>query len=109
MRYTIIFFLIISYHALQAQVKVDTKDFNKKGGATATTKGDVLSVSWPAGKNKTAKLVLDLSAQQPIFKSIELKEGSSNHQIASGLDPTFILTVGKRDLVSQNGWNIFFD
>jgi hypothetical protein len=38
-----------------------------------------------------------------------LQEGSRIHQIASGLDPVFILTVGKRDLVSQNGWNIFFD
>jgi hypothetical protein len=29
--------------------------------------------------------------------------------IADHLDPAIILTVGKRDLVSQNGWNIFFD
>lgn len=109
MRYKIGFLLVISFSALQAQVKVDLKGFSKKNGASATAKGDVLSVSWPAGKNKTGKLVLDLSARQPIFKSIGLREGSSDHAIASGLDPAFILTVGKRDLVSQNGWNIFFD
>lgn len=109
MRYSIVFLLIISYGALQAQVKVDLKDFSKKNGASAIIKEDVLSVSWPAGKNKTGKLAFDLSAQQPIFKSIELQEGNMNHQIASSLDPVFILTVGRRDLVSQNGWNIFFD
>jgi hypothetical protein len=25
------------------------------------------------------------------------------------LDPTFVLTVGKRDLSKASGWNIFFD
>lgn len=110
MRYKIVsILLLITCNALWAQVKVDLKDFNKKNGATASVKGDILSVTWPAGKSKTAKLIFDLSAQQPVFKSIELKEGSANHQIATDLDPAFILTVGKRDLVSQNGWNIFFD
>jgi hypothetical protein len=109
MRHNIVFLLIILCGTLQAQIKVDLKDLSKKNGVSASAAGNVLSVSWPAGKNKTGKIVLDLSAQQPVFKSIELKEGSSNHQIASGLDPAFVLTVGKRDLVSQNGWNIFFD
>lgn len=109
MRYHIVFLLIISFCTLRAQVKVELNNFSRENGATALVKGDVLSVSWPAGKGKTGKLNLDLSAQQPIFKSIALQEGSRNHQIAAGLDPAFILTVGKRDLVSQNGWNIFFD
>ncbi len=109
MRYHIIFFLIISSCTLHAQIKVDLKNFSRQHGATAIVKGDVLSISWPAGKSKTGKLIFDLSAQKPIFKNIELQEGSRIHQIASGLDPVFILTVGKRDLVSQNGWNIFFD
>jgi len=90
-------------------VKVDLRNFNKKNGATAAVKENVLTVSWPAGQNKIGKLLLDLSAQQPVFKSIELKDGGTDHQIASALDPAFVLTVGKRDLVSQNGWNIFFD
>lgn len=109
MRYHIVFFLIFSSCTLQAQIKVDLKNFSRQNGTTAIVKGDVLSLSWPAGKSKTGKLSFDLSAQQPIFKSIELQEGSRIHQIASCLDPVFILTVGKRDLVSQNGWNIFFD
>jgi hypothetical protein len=109
MRIKILFLLLISYNALRAQVEVDLRNFNRKNGASAVVKENILTVSWPAGKNKTAKLVLDLSAERPIFKRIELQDGTKNHQIVSGLDPAFILTVGKRDLVSQNGWNIFFD
>jgi hypothetical protein len=109
MRYKILFVLILSNCCLHAQIKVDFQNFNNKNGTSATARGDVLSVSWPAGKDKTGKLIFDLTAQQPLFKSIELQEDGRNHQIASGLDPAFILTIGKRDLVSQNGWNIFFD
>ena len=108
MRY-IILFTLISFGTLQAQVKVDLTNFSGKNGATASVKGNIVSLSWPAGKGKTGKIFLDLSATQPVFKSIELQDGKNNHQIAEGLDPAFVLTVGKRDLISQNGWNIFFD
>jgi hypothetical protein len=109
MRYKILGLLILSCGVLHAQLRVDMKDFNKKSGTSATVKGDILTVSWPAGEKKTGKLVLDLAAAQPVFRSIELQEGGKNHSIAAGLDAAFLLTVGKRDLVSQNGWNIFFD
>jgi hypothetical protein len=108
MRY-IILFALLSFGTLQAQVKVDLTNFNRKNGATASVKGNIVSLSWPAGTGKTGKIILDLSATQPVFKSIELQEGKNNHQIAAALDPAFVLTVGKRDLISQNGWNIFFD
>jgi hypothetical protein len=108
-RYTVLLLTIISSPVLHAQVKVDLKDFNGQNGTSAIAKDESLLISWPAGNNKTGKLVLDLSSRNPIFKSIELRDGNKNHKIASGLDPAFILTVGKRDLVSQNGWNIFFD
>lgn len=109
-RYILLLLLcILSITALRAQVKVDLRDFKRKNGASAVANGDVLSVSWPAGKSKTGKLIFDLSARQPVFRSLEIKEGNEKHQIAAGLDPAFVLTVGVRDLVSQNGWNIFFD
>jgi hypothetical protein len=109
MRYKLLWLLILFSGALHAQLRVDLKDFSKKNGTSATAKGDLLIISWPAGEKKTGKLVLDLTAAQPVFKSIELQEGGKNHAIATGLDAAFLLTVGKRDLVSQNGWNIFFD
>ncbi|WP_207513677.1 hypothetical protein [Longitalea luteola] len=109
MRFLIAIVFLFFSCTLYAQVKTSLKDFSNKNGTTAIVKGNILSVSWPAGKNRTGKLNVDLSAQQPLFKSLELQEGTSDHLIASGLDPVFLLTVGKRDLVSQNGWNIFFD
>lgn len=109
MRFLIAILLLLSHCTLYAQVKTSLKNFSNKNGTAAIVKGNILSVTWPAGNNKTGKLVVDLSSQQPLFKSLELQEGNRNHPIASGLDPVFLLTVGKRDLVSQNGWNIFFD
>jgi hypothetical protein len=109
MRYFIFLLLVVPCCSLEAQVQVDLRNFKNKNGASATANGNILSVSWPAGSNKTGNLVFDLGAQQPVFKSIALREGKRNHRIVSNLDPTFILTVGKRDLISQNGWNIFFD
>jgi hypothetical protein len=109
MRFLIAIVLLLSYCTLLGQVKTSLKNFSNKTGTSAIVKGNILSVSWPAGKSKTGRIIIDLSSQQPLFKSLELQEGNRNHAIASGLDPVFLLTVGKRDLVSQNGWNIFFD
>jgi hypothetical protein len=109
MRYKLLLLLVLFGTALHAQVSVDLKGFSKKSGASATAKGDLLTVSWPAGEKKTGRLVVDLSAGQPVVKSLSLQEGGKSHAIATGLDAAFLLTVGKRDLVSQNGWNIFFD
>ncbi|HEY9364587.1 MAG TPA: hypothetical protein VIQ00_15080 [Chitinophagaceae bacterium] len=98
----ICFFLTI---VCEGQKNVNISGYNKNSEAKVTTIGDILTVTWPAGNKDLAKLILDLSKDKPLFKSIQLK----NIEIASDIDPAFILTVGKRDLVSQNGWNIFFD
>jgi len=88
-----------------AQTNLDLSAYNKGSDVDVSVKENMLSVSWPTGKNESGKLLLDLSKDKPLFKSIQL----GNKEIASGIDPAFILTIGKRDLVSQNGWNIFFD
>ena len=88
-----------------AQKNLDLSAYNKGSDVNVSVKENVLSVSWPTGKNESGKLLLDLSKDKHLFKSIQLH----NKEIASGLDPAFILTISKRDLVSQNGWNIFFD
>jgi hypothetical protein len=46
---------------------------------------------------------------KPLFSSIQLSKGGIYQQVIKDVDPQFILTEGKRDLISQNGWNIFFD
>jgi hypothetical protein len=85
-----------------AQVKVDLKGYK---GTLVTQQGQSLEISWPAGNSLRGKVVFDLTSSQPLFKSISLGQ----QQITAGVDPAFVMTVGQRDLLSQNGWNIFFD
>lgn len=92
-----------------AQIPVDRKLFVAGKGTTLNTSGDLLTVNWPAGEKLSGKLILDLKEGNPLFKSMGIQRGSRLSQVASGLDPVFLITIGKRDLVSQNGWNIFFD
>lgn len=98
-----IFILSSAFSNAQAIINLDA--FNKSNGTKINVKKNIVTVSWPVEKNESGKLVLDLSKEQPLFKSIQL----NNKEIAASLDPAFILTIGKRDLISQNGWNIFFD
>ncbi|SFM84829.1 hypothetical protein SAMN05428949_1023 [Chitinophaga sp. YR627] len=88
-----------------AQAKADLKNFKKTNGAVVSQKGASLEVSWPAGESIKGKIVLDLTPGKPLFKSISLGQKEITHNV----DPAFVVTIGKRDLLSQNGWNIFFD
>ncbi len=101
--FTILFILIT--HFCFGQINIDTHAYDKNSDAKISVTNNILTVNWPAGKNDFGKLLLDLSKDKPLFKSIEL----SKKEIAKDIDPAFILTIGKRDLISQNGWNIFFD
>lgn len=88
-----------------AQTKVDLKDYKQANGTVVTPQGQSLEISWPAGNSLKGKVVFDLTPSRPLFKTISLGQ----QQITAGVDPAFVMTVGKRDLLSQNGWNIFFD
>ena len=85
-----------------AQTKADLKGYK---GKMVTQQGQSLEISWPAGHSLKGKVVFDLTPSRPLFKTISLGQ----QQITAGVDPAFVMTVGERDLVSQNGWNIFFD
>jgi hypothetical protein len=93
----------------QAQMQVDTKGFQSGKAVSVKKSGEQLTLDWPAGGNKKGKIVLDLKPGSPLFKSMGIQNGARFSEVSSGLDPVFIVTIGKRDLVSQNGWNIFFD
>ena len=101
--FSLLFILINMF--CEAQSPIDLSAYYKKSETKISMSDSVLTVSWPTGKNDFGKLILDLSKDKPLFKSIKLR----NKEIAADLDPAFILTIGKRDLISQNGWNIFFD
>ncbi|WP_276480159.1 hypothetical protein [Paraflavitalea pollutisoli] len=101
--------LCLIHSILHAQLPVDLSGMEKNSSTVITTRNNQLQVTWPAGGNEKARLVLDLTTGQPLFQSIQLTSQGVYREAAAGLDPAFVLTVGKRDLVSQNGWNIFFD
>jgi len=61
------------------------------------------------GNKESGKIILNLDNKEPLFNSIEIVQKGITKEIVKNVDPVFLLTVGKRDLISQNGWNIFFD
>ncbi|MBE7179439.1 MAG: hypothetical protein INR69_23750, partial [Mucilaginibacter polytrichastri] len=101
--------LFLQVKIAQAQSPVDLSRFNKKGGVKVLAKTQYLKLQWPAGDGKTAQLELDLKAGSPLFQSIGIGTATNIKPVAKAIDPAFVLTVSTRDLVSQNGWNIFFD
>jgi len=109
MKKSILFFLLIISINVHAQVPVSFSGFDKKNQATAKVKNTLLDITWPTEGTERGKIIIDLEKNKPLFKSIQLSELGIFKEIGTDLDPAFLLTVGKRDLVSQNGWNIFFD
>jgi hypothetical protein len=108
------FFLLIAWLAtgilkVQAQLKVNTKHFNPAAGASIAVKKQLVEITWPAGKQQFGKIQFDLASSSALFKRITLGTKSKPIRVSEDLDPAFLLSIGKRDLLSQNGWNIFFD
>jgi len=89
--------------------RVNLKNFNPKSGVTVKANHADVTITWPAGKEGNGRLVLNLDNPAPLFSSIQLGGSNKYRDVITNVDPQFILTEGKRDLVSQNGWNIFFD
>ena len=109
MRKVLLFLFVFSNVLAYGQIPVDLTGFDKKKGVKVTNEGNLLHVEWPAGNAESGKIIIDLSKGQPVINSLLIGKNDSQKTIVKNLDPAIILTVGKRDLVSQNGWNIFFD
>ncbi|MFD0795647.1 hypothetical protein ACFQZX_18640 [Mucilaginibacter litoreus] len=93
-----------------AQPLIDLSKFDKMSGVSVKASKQLININWPAGKVGDGKLILDLEQAMPLFKSIGLSKGSNFKEIASGLDPAYILTIGKRTLDPKSGgWDVFFD
>jgi len=95
-------------NAMLAQT-INQHGLNKKNGVIVTQKASTVELTWPIGGVEHGRVVFDLAKGNPLFKSIQLTSAGKYKEVSAGLDPQFILTIGKRDLISQNGWNIFFD
>ena len=107
-KYSLFFCLFASIYA-QAQVPVDLSQFSKKGEAKVTVKDQLLEIVWATGSKEKGKVRFNLEEGKPLFNSIQLSQNGMFQEIATAVDPAFVLTVGKRDLKKRNGWNIFFD
>jgi hypothetical protein len=109
MKYFFTVQLLFSLALLHGQAPVNLDNLNTKNGASVTVSANSFTVQWPVSRSEKGKLVFNLEKDQPLFKSMALTQGATSREIVKDLDPVFLLTVGKRDLISQNGWNIFFD
>ncbi|WP_431213054.1 hypothetical protein ACQ86N_46735 [Puia sp. P3] len=79
---------------------------NAHSQATTTVNKQTLRLTWATGPSTKATMILDLEKNHPLIKSIS----TGTRTIATGLDPAWVLTVGKRTLSpSSGGWDVFFD
>jgi len=93
-----------------AQTHVDMSGFRKTAGVSATVNQQDLDICWTTGSGEKGMLTIDLEEKHPLIKSIRIGREGPMQTIAAGLDPAFILTVGKRTLSpSSGGWDVFFD
>lgn len=104
----VILFLYMHFFA-QAQVPVDLSGFETRSGVTVSASGNLLHITWPVTPVEKGRLIINLEQGKPLFASMQMTRKEEFQEIASDLDPVFLLTVGKRDLTSPSGWNIFFD
>lgn len=102
-------FLLGITGATAQQIAIGLKSFNANSGVSVTQDKSMITVTWPAGVSGNGRLILNLNNNEPLFSSIQVSKRGAYHEVIKNTDPQFILTEGKRDLISQNGWNIFFD
>lgn len=107
-----LFLTYILLFALSAGAQENNIDLSglRKNGAKVSLSQKTISLSWPAGRDQMGKITLDLENGHALLKSIHLGRGKLLREIASDLDPAFVLTIGKRSLSPlSGGWDVFFD
>lgn len=103
----IIYFVVILKPSL-AQVPVDLSEFDNEGDTQVNLEGNTLDVSWLTDSENHGYLTLNLQPGSALIQSIKLDVPGGLQEIAADLDPTFLLTVGQRNL-ERNDWTVFFD
>ncbi|MEP6727800.1 MAG: hypothetical protein ABJC98_18395 [Bacteroidota bacterium] len=105
----LLIFLMVLGMRTSAQAVVNTTGFHHSNAVSVNSKDNKLTVDWPTGNKEKGRLIINLKKDEALFSSIQLMKGKRISHILKDADPAFLLTTGKRDLISQNGWNIFFD
>lgn len=103
--------VILVMHSLlcAAQIPVSLPENLLENQTKFKLEHQALQISWPIAEDKQAEIVLNLSEEKPLFKTIGIVNSGNFNIIAKDLNPTFILNVGTRTLKPENGWTIFFD
>lgn len=109
MKKILLLFLLYAPVVALAQSTFNLSRYKPTAGVSVSVHNKLLTLQWPAGANQSGKMVFDLQDNRALLKSIDMINAGIIKHIGASLDPAFILTIGKRDLISQNGWNIFFD
>ncbi len=98
--------VLFSLHVgAQSRINI-SQPLSSKAEVEAT--GEQITVTWDAGPNTVAMVVLDMTLEAPLINSLAIKKGDSFKTVGKNLDPAFILSVGQRNL-DRNGWTVFFD
>src|SRR5690606_15282239 len=103
--------VILVLHSLlcTAQIPVSLPENPLENQTKFKLEHQALQISWPIAQDKQAEMVLNLSEERPLFKTIGIVDSGNFNIIAKDLNPTCILNVGTRTLKPENGWTIFFD
>ncbi|MBC7830363.1 MAG: hypothetical protein H7122_21680 [Chitinophagaceae bacterium] len=109
-KFSILYFILLSFIPSVSQIPIDLSRFDKKNGSIVSVRGDILEITWPVGKTEKGRVLLNLKKDKPLFSKISMSKSGQFKEIASQLDPSFILTIGKRTLSpASGGWDAFFD
>lgn len=109
MKQLVVLILLFPYYFLSAQIPVSMGDNMRENKAEVEQKGNELDITWPVANNEFAKLILDLEKDKPLISTIAMGSNGDYKVISSNIDPVFFITVGKRTLKPETGWDIFFD
>ncbi|HEX5220257.1 MAG TPA: hypothetical protein VFZ59_11870 [Verrucomicrobiae bacterium] len=99
LRFTLSTLLCCLAASAAAQVEIDLTGYRKDSGISVRAQdANTLQVTWPTSKKTQGEMLIDLRADEPVIRSLSLKQGSKPAQIlGTRLDPVTSLTIGQRD------------
>ena len=79
--------------------EIDLSKYRKDSGIIVhANDADTLQVTWPSSKGISGEMLIDLRPNEPIIRSLGLKEGQQPGRVlGTRLDPVTSLTIGQRD------------
>ena len=109
MKNKILLFILLQVAFAKAQLTVKLPENPEENSTRLDLIDDKLEITWPVGDDKMGQVTVDLNEGKPVFYKMAMGAADNLKPIATGLDPVFMLNVGKRTLKPENGWTIFFD